>query len=516
MSRVSKSLKNAKVGVFFFVATIFVQFYSRELFLNYLGDEFIGLETTLRSVLGFLNLAELGIGTAIGFTLYKPIFDENHNEINKIIALLGVLYKRIGYFIIGVGVVVSLFFPLIFGETAFSLTLVYFVFYTLLSSTLLSYFANYHQSLLGADQKGYIIQGYFQTLNIIRVILQAFVAVYLKDFYIYIVLELVFSIIYSIVVRQKIKKEYPWLIINSTQKAEIIKEYPDIIKKIKQVFVHKMGSFVKNGTDNILVFALVNVQSVAFFGNYQLILTKLSGLVKMAFAGTGSAVGNLIAEDDQENIKKVFWELMAIQFFIAGFFSLILYFTMEPFILLWLGEKYILAKTTLILLIANFFIFQISSTVERFKNAYGLYQDTWAAATEAILNLAISLICGSIWGIDGIILGTLVSLILMVVIWKPYYLYAKGFNKSVWLYWKGVLPLAIVFCVSALIVNFSANYFPYDREASNFLDWIIYALIITSIVTVTYGTLMFVFVKGFKTFVFRMKDLIVKKLIRKT
>ncbi|MFC0605709.1 lipopolysaccharide biosynthesis protein [Winogradskyella pulchriflava] len=516
MSRVSKSLKNAKVGVFFFVATIFVQFYSRELFLNYLGDEFIGLETTLRSVLGFLNLAELGIGTAIGFTLYKPIFDENHNEINKIIALLGVLYKRIGYFIIGVGVVVSLFFPLIFGETAFSLTLVYFVFYTLLSSTLLSYFANYHQSLLGADQKGYIIQGYFQTLNIIRVILQAFVAVYLKDFYIYIVLELVFSIIYSIVVRQKIKKEYPWLIINSTQKAEIIKEYPDIIKKIKQVFVHKMGSFVKNGTDNILVFALVNVQSVAFFGNYQLILTKLSGLVKMAFAGTGSAVGNLIAEDDQENIKKVFWELMAIQFFIAGFFSLILYFTMEPFILLWLGEKYILAKTTLILLIANFFIFQISSTVERFKNAYGLYQDTWAAATEAILNLAISLICGSIWGIDGIILGTLVSLILMVVIWKPYYLYAKGFNKSVWLYWKGVLPLAIVFCVSALIVNFSANYFPYDREASNFLDWIIYALIITSLVTVTYGTLMFVFVKGFKTFVFRMKDLIVKKLIRKT
>lgn len=515
MSRVKKSLKNAKVGVFFFIASIFVQFFSRKIFLDNLGDEFIGLETTLRSVLGFLNLAELGIGTAIGFTLYKPIFDNDHKEINKIIALLGVLYKRIGYFIIGVGVIVSLFFPLMFNDTSFALVLVYFVFYTLLFSTLLSYFANYHQSLLGADQKGYIIQGYFQTLIIIRVILQAFVAIYLKDFYIYIILELVFSIVYSIVVRQKIKKEYPWLIINSKEKAKIIKEYPDIIKKIKQVFVHKMGSFVKNGTDNILIAALVTLESVAFFGNYQLILTKLSGLVKMAFAGTGSAVGNLIAEDDKLNIKKVFWELMAVQFFIAGFFSLILYYTMEPFILLWLGAKYIMAKTTLILLIANFFIFQISSTVERFKNAYGLYQDTWAAATEAILNLGISFICGSIWGIDGIITGTLVSLILMVVIWKPYFLYKNGFHKSVWLYWKGVLPLIIIFCVSAILVNTIANFMPYDRETSNFLNWTLYAAAITGIVSLIYGGTLFAFNDGFKVFIYRMRDLISKKLIRK-
>jgi O-antigen/teichoic acid export membrane protein len=513
MSRVKKSLKNAKIGVFFFIASIFVQFFSRKLFLDNLGDEFIGLETTLRSVLGFLNLAELGIGTAIGFTLFKPIFDKDYKEINKIIALLGVLYRRIGYAIIGVGVIVSLFFPLIFGDTPFPLLLIYFVFYTLLFSSLLSYFANYHQSLLGADQKGYIIQSYFQTLNIIRVILQIIVVIYFKDFYFYITLELIFSIIYSAFVRKKIKQEYPWLIINSTQKAQIIKEYPDIIKKIKQVFVHKIGYFVQNGTDNILVFALVNLQSVAFFGNYQLLFSKLSGLVTMAFAGTGSAVGNLIAEDDQKNIKKIFWELIAIQFFIAGFFSLIMYFILEPFIMLWLDETYILAKTTLILMIANFFLFQISSPVERFKNAYGLYSDTWAAAAEAIINLVVSLIFGSIWGIDGIILGTLVSLILIVVIWKPYFLYKHGFKKSVWTYWKGILPIVIVFCLSALIVLFIANYISYDIESTNFINWILYASKITFIVTIIYGILLYVFVKGFKVFVLRIKDLLTNKLI---
>jgi O-antigen/teichoic acid export membrane protein len=514
MSRVKKSIKNAKIGVFFFIASILVQFFSRKIFLDNLGDEFIGLETTLRSVLGFLNLAELGIGTAIGFTLYKPIFDKDYQEINKIIALLGVLYRRIGYAIIGVGVIVSLFFPLIFAGVPFSLALIYFVFYTLLFSSLLSYFANYHQSLLFADQKGYIVQTYLQTFNIIRVILQAIVAIYLRDFFLYITLELLFSIIYSIVVRKKIKQEYPWLIINSAQKAQIIKEYPDVIKKIKQVFVHKMASFVKNGTDNILVFALVNVQSVAFFGNYQLIFTKLDGLVKMAFAGTGSAVGNLIAEDDQKNIKKIFWELMSIQFFIAGFFSLIMYFVMEPFIILWIGEEYILTRITLILLIANFFIFQVSSPVERFKNAYGLYSDTWAAAAEAIINLAISFIFGSIWGIDGIILGTLVSLILIVVIWKPYFLYKNGFKKSVWLYWKGILPVSIVFCISALLVNLIANYITYDRETASLISWVLYASKITIIVTAIYGIILYVFISGFKVFILRMKDLITKKLFK--
>ena len=193
---------------------------------------------------------------------------------------------------------------------------------------------------------------------------------------------------------------------------------------------------------------------------------------------------------------------------------MILYLTMEPFIILWLGTKYVLTKTTLILLVANFFLYQIGSTVQRFKNAYGLYQDTWAAATEAILNLGISLICGSFWGIDGIIVGTLVSLFFMVVLWKPYFLYKNGFQKSVWLYWKGVLPLVMVFAISALIVNFISEYYVYDRESSNFIDWLIYATTITSIVSGIYGTFMYFIIAGFKAFIQRMRSLILKKLGR--
>jgi O-antigen/teichoic acid export membrane protein len=511
MSRVSKSLKNAKVGVFFFILSIFVQFFSRKIFLDNLGDSFIGLESTLRSILTFLNLAELGIGTAIGFTLYKPLFDQDHKEINKIIALLGILYRKIGYIIFGVGFIVSLFFPIIFEDTAFSITLIYFVFYTLLISTLLSYFVNYHLSLLAADQKGYITQRYAQSFNIIRVILQVFVALYLKNFYLYIILELVFSLLYSYIIRSKVKQEYPWLIINSKQKKEIIKEYPEIIKKIKQVFFHKMSAFVKNGTDNLLIAALISIESVAFFGNYQLIFVKLGGLVKMAFQGTGSAVGNLIAENDDKNIKKIFWELNAIQFFIGGFFSIIIYHVMNSFIELWLGEKYILSNIILLLMIGNFFMIQISSPIERFKNAYGLFSDTWAAAAEAILNLGISLALGRMYGIAGIMTGTLVSMFFMVVLWKPYFLYKNGFKKSVFLYWKGLLPIILIFCLSTYAVNYITNFFSYDIETLNIISWATYAFQITVTVTLIYGTLLYLFIPGFKVFCIRVKTLILKK-----
>ena len=513
MSRISKSLKNAKIGVVFFLLSVIVQFFSRKIFLEYLGKEFIGLETTLRSVLGFLNLAELGIGLAIGFALYKPLFDNNQKEINKIIALLGVLYKKIGYLIIIIGIITSLFFPLIFSDTNFPLILIYYIFYALLASNLLSYFVNYHQSLLAADQKGYIIKSYFQTFNIVRVILQILVAIYFKNFYLWISLELIFSVFYSIIIRTKIKQEYPWLILNSSEKATIIKEYPDLIKKIKQVFVHKMSVFVKEGTDNLLVFALVSLESVAFFGNYQLILLKIRGLVKMAFAGTGSAIGNLVAEDNKQNIDAIFWELIAIQFFIAGFIGMIIYYVMDPFILLWLGEEYILENNILILMIANFFLFEINSPVERFKNAYGLYSDTWAAIAEALINLTISFALGSLWGIKGILLGTLSSMFLIVILWKPYFLFKNGFKKSVLHYWKGVIPIIIIFLISVFSINYITNYI-YFNTTTTILNWIIYAFKITCVVTFVYGLLLFIFIPGFKTFCIRMKTLISNKFFK--
>lgn len=513
MSRVSKSLKNAKIGAFFFLISIFAQFISRKIFLDFLGDEFIGLTSTLRSVLGFLNLAELGIGTAIGYALYKPLFSKDHNEINKIIALLGILYKRIGLFIFGAGLIISFFFPYFFGDTNFSLGLIYFAYFSFLSSTLLSYFFNYHMTLLEADQKGYVVQVYFQSLNIGRLIVQSIIAYYLQSFYAWVIMEVIFSLILSIILRLKIRQHYPWLIINSKESAKIIKEYPEIITKTKQLFIHKMGSFVKDGTDNILVYALVNLQSVTFFGNYQLIFMNLISLIKVTFAGTGAGIGNLVAENNEKNIQKVFWEMMALQFFIAGFFSITIYYLIGPFIILWIGEEYILGELILLLLIGNFFISLIRSPVQHFQNAYGLFSDVWAPACEILLNLVVSYIFGKLWGISGIILGTFLSLSVIAMIWKPYFLYKRGFRISIWNYWKGVIPLFGVFIISAFLVSFIQNRF-FSIEEVTFLSWGLSGLKLSIVAVIIYGALLYVSSLGFRNVFKRILGLIKNKILK--
>ena len=305
MSRVKKTIKNAKIGIFFYLISIFVQFFSRKIFLDYLGDDFMGLSATLFSILGFLNLAELGIGTAIGFTLYKPIFDSNHFEINRVFALFSYLYRKIGIIIIVLSLIISCFFPLIFGDVSFNMGLIYFMFYSFTVSSLLSYFFNYHIFLLEADQKGYVVTSYFQTTTLIKIIGQIALTIYFKSYILWIILELIFSIITAIALRRKIKAEYPWLKIQPNSDKSILKQFPELIKTIKQVFVHKIGSFVLSSTDQLLIFTFVNLQSVAFFGNYQLIFAKLMGLLNSFFAGTSAGIGNLVAENNQNSIKNI-------------------------------------------------------------------------------------------------------------------------------------------------------------------------------------------------------------------
>ena len=470
----------------------------------------MGLTSTLQSILGFLNLAELGIGTAIGFTLYKPIFNKDSEEINRILGLFGYLYKRIGLITLIIGVVLTAFFPLIFKSSEFSFGIIFFLFIAYLISSLLGYFFNYHLFLLEADQKGYVVATYFQTSTLIKLIVQSIVVFYLQNFWLWISLEIIFSLVYSISLRQKIKKEYPWLIINYKTKKSIVKEFPVVIKKIKQVFVHKISTFVLTGTDQILIFAFVNLQSVAFFGNYQLIFLKLTGLLNNLFAGTAAGIGNLVAEDDKKNIDKVFWEMMALRYFVAGAICVSLYYLIEPFIKLWLGEKYILDKIILIVMLANLFISQIRVPVDNFKQAYGLYDDTWAPVAQAFLNLGVSIILGKSLGILGIMIGTLVSLSLIVLIWKPYYLYKNGFKVNVLKYWIGFIKLIVSFILSFIIINYLVQLF-FDISADSYFKWFLAALKISLSFCVIYFGILYTMNKGFRNFVSRMTILINSK-----
>ena len=91
-SRVKKSVLNARVNLIFYFLTLILSFFSRKIFLDSLGADCVGLTGTWQNLLGFLNLAELGIYTAIGYLLYKALFVDDVTKISEIVSVLGYLY----------------------------------------------------------------------------------------------------------------------------------------------------------------------------------------------------------------------------------------------------------------------------------------------------------------------------------------------------------------------------------------------------------------------------------------
>ena len=392
--RVHKSLLNAKVNLLFYFLSLFFSFFSRKIFLDCLGADFIGLTGTLGNILGYLNLAELGVGAAISFFLYKPLQSNDRNELNEIISVFGYLYRKIGQFILIGGLIVSLFFPFIFKNTELGMGIIYFSFFSFLGSSLIGYFINYRQILLTADQKNYLVAVYFQSANLVKISLQIFLAYTYRILFVWVAVEFLFGIIGCIVLNWKINQEYPWLKSSVGNGKELLKKYPTILTNTKQVFIHKIKDFLLSKSDELFIFAFVSLKMVAYYGNYTMIIYKVSQLFTFVLDGVGAGVGNLVAEGDKKNMMKVFWELMAIRHFIAGFLVTSLYFLLEPFISLWLGPQYIMDRTILLLLLIYIYMMQSRGVVDMFNHAHGLYADTWSAWAELILNVGITLIAG--------------------------------------------------------------------------------------------------------------------------
>ena len=263
-SRVKKSLLNARVNLIFYFLTLVLSFFSRKIFLDTLGADFVGLTGTLQNLLGFLNLAELGIGSAIGYVLYKPLFNHDEAKINEIISVFGYLYRWIGFIILGAGLVLACFLPLIFPDTQFEMGIIFFAYFGFLTSSLIGYFANYKQTLLGADQKNYVVTAYFQTATIIKTLIQMASAYYTGSYYLWVAIELTFGIIYSFILNWKINQVYPWLRSEVRLGKQLFKKYPVVMKYTKLLFVQKICGIVNWQTTPFLIYTFVNLKKTTY------------------------------------------------------------------------------------------------------------------------------------------------------------------------------------------------------------------------------------------------------------
>lgn len=508
--RTHRSVMNIEVGMLFYILTIILTFFSRRVFLECLGTEFIGLTGMLMNIMSFLSVAELGIGISISYFLYKPLQEDNHEKINEVMSMLAYLYRCIGFFIGGVGVLISLFFPWWFNHLSTGLFLVYFAFYAFLGQSMAGYIFNYRQLLVSANQKQYVVNAYFQTINIVQIITQIILAYHYRNLYLWVIVGFVFTIIGCIVFNRRIRQVYPWLRIDTKAGKRNLKQYPEVLKKTRQIFVLKIKDFILNRSDELMVGIFVSVTQVAFYGNYTMIINKLIYFFNILGDGMSAGVGNLIAEGDEKNTMKVFWEMIATRYFIAGMITYPLILFLQPLISCWVGAEYQLSSLIAYLLIINLFLRLQYSTIYIFIGASGLYDDVWTSWAELIINIAVTLALAPFYGIVGILLGKIVSIFFFNVIWKPYFLFSRGFHKSVWEYWRPMTTYYILFILFTAVAVWLRHAYVQDHVDS-WPTLIGYGLAITPPLLLLYFIVMFIFTRGMQCFVAR-KPAIYNKL----
>lgn len=481
-SRVKKTLFNARMNTLCYLAGLAVTFFTRKIFLDNLGTDFLGLTTTTQSILSFLNLAELGIGSAIGCILYKPIFDNDRTKIKEIISVLGYLYRLVGLAILGFGILLSCFLPLIFANTPFSWGIIYLAFYVSLGASLIGYFVNYRASLLFADQRGYLVTGYFQFIGLAKTVLQALIVIHYHNYVLFLIIEFIFGIVNSLILNYKIDRIYPWLKTEIKEGNLLLKKYPEIGKYMKQQFMHKIGGFVHGQLAPLLIFTYVSLSTVTLYGNYTILVMRITNFISGILDSAGASIGNLIAEGDQKKTYRIFEELFSSRFLAAGVLSLCMWHLGDSFIIVWLGKQYLLPKIILALLSIHMFLGILFNLYIHFLNGYKLFADTWVAWCR-IGSIVICVLGGYLWGIGGILGAQIFTTVVLLHVWRPYYLFHRGFCLSFLKYIKlfsvNFICLLSAYIFSVLLCNWILSLVS-DRVEGG-AEWILNAIVFTFI-----------------------------------
>jgi O-antigen/teichoic acid export membrane protein len=223
---------------------------------------------------------------------------------------------------------------------------------------------------------------------------------------------------------------------------------------------------------------------------------------------------NLVAENDKGNMMKVFWEMMSLRFFLAGCAAICLYMGFDDLITIWVGERYLMSHQVLLALIAIFFILQVRTPVDTYIQAFGLYSDVWAPLVQSTINLVFSIVLVINYGVIGIFLGTIISQVVIILIWRPYHLFWKGFELKQWTYWRGFLGHILLFSFSA--GGFYAISHWLNIETSSNLFYLLLKLArLGALFSVIYFTILLIFSQGFRDLIDRFIYFVKQKLNKK-
>ena len=434
-TRISKGIVNSRTALGYTLVSYILAIFSRQVFLMYLGDDVMGLNSTLQNMLQMLNVLELGIASAIGVSLYQSFAKDDYEAVNEIVTIQRWYYRRIGLIVIGVGIILLAFFPFIFSDISFPLWWAVAGFGVVLANASLFYFVNYRQVVLTASQNEYLVYGSYRLVMLLKVVAQIMGVMYLPNKYLtWLVIELLFDIIAAAALYLTVKRNATYLKRSELPIATLKSRHPEIGRMLRQLCIHRFGGFSLSQSVPFIIYAYSSLTVVTLYFNYQMLFMACITIVNVVYGSLGAGVGNLIATEKPRKVYMVFSEIYGTQFLLVSLIVCSCYMFSDDIITMWLGSKYVVSHNLLLAMIAAAFFMMIRVVIDTFISAYGLFSDIWAPLTESVLNIGLSILLGYYYGITGVVMGVVITQFFFVLIWKPVFLFYRGMKRSIWLY----------------------------------------------------------------------------------
>ena len=468
------------------VITLLLNFVSRTVFIRYLGNDYLSCEGLLTNVLTLLSFSELGIGSAIIQSLYKPCAGKDYEKIGQLLTLFSKAYKIIAITVSALGLCI---FPLVShlrGDLAIQNTEFLIIYFLFLGNTVASYICGYKRSFLIADQRNYVVSLIHQGAIILKTVLQTLLLVLTKNYYLYLTIAIVTTILNNVVCNIITNKKYPQLLQHKNKKLPR-DEQKSIFKNIYSIFQYKVGSVILNGSDNIIISSVLKTTLVGLVSNYNMIILALQSIMNQAFASIQATVGNHVVSESKENQYDIFQTLWLISYWVVGFISVELLLLVSPFVgNVWLSEEYLLSFETVLMLVLSFYVLMINSIPSTYRTALGYFNEAkWSPLAAAGINVILSVVFAKFWGLAGIFAATVISRLTTFTVIDASLVFKKHFGMSPAPFFiKRCLCFAALVCIY-IITHFATSFIPVTN---------IWTFVAKAIVSAIFSNILFVLV----------------------
>jgi O-antigen/teichoic acid export membrane protein len=460
-SRTKNSKRNIISGLIRQGIGILLPFFIRTAVLYLLGELYVGVGSLFNSILHVLNLADLGFSTAVIYALYKPVSDENWDAVSVIINYLKRIYRIVGFIILGTGLALLPFLEkLIAGDLPQGIN-IYILYVIYLSNSVISYFFfAYKSALLTAMQRDDVVSNTTSIITIFTRVTQLIILLFTRNYYLYISILPIGTIINNILYQYWSKKLFPWVIPKGELPREIATQ---LSKQIKGVVFNKIGDVARNSFDNIILSSLLGLATVAIYNNYYYIFSAVYGVVLVIINAVQASVGNSIAT---ETVEKNYNDLRTFTFvftWFTGWCTVCMFALYQPFMFIWMrgNQELIFPNIIMTLFCIYFYGVTMNNTRNLYLNGKGLFWEcrVWYIV-EAFGNLALNIILGIFWGVVGVLLATIITIFLFNFLCRNIVLFREYFKRPPKEFYLDHAVYAVTTIITCFVTTLCVNAIP--------------------------------------------------------